>query len=49
MKPQIWKSQTGEARMTPTNSDVVIWSENASVMPVKLTLTIWAPRRPGRP
>ena len=33
MKPQIWKSQTGEAMMTPTKSDVVSWSAKASVIP----------------
>ena len=39
MKPQIWKSQTGEARMSPTKSDTVSWSAKASVMPAKLMLT----------
>ena len=39
MKPQIWKSQTGDAMMSPTKSDVVSWSAKASVIPAKLMLT----------
>ena len=44
MNPQIWKSQTGEAMTTPTNSPTVMRIENASVIPVKFTVAIWAPR-----
>ena len=44
MNAQIWKSHTGEAMTTPTNRPTVMRIENASVMPVKFTVAICAPR-----